>query len=190
MDEEDEIRVKSVSLPKNISFYLIIGALIVLLVCASVMINTAMSLNGDPRFIEYEGKKKNINNSDIIPCKKCYRHIRDGNILSIISGSFAIFFIVFLFCLYVAISCSTKNENKNSSKRKNNGKGINMIYICAFSLLTVVAIIISLIAEIFIIISIIQKTYSFFHDDTVSEVWTNSIIFIYYIFIIIFYFKQ
>lgn len=138
-------------------------------------------------------KRKNVNNSDIIPCKKCYRHIRDGNILSIISGSFAIFFIVFLFCLYVAISCATKNENKkkkNSEKKKKIGKGINMIYICTFSLLTVVAIIISLIAEIFIIISITQKTYSFFHDDTVSEIWTNSIIFICYILIIIFYFKQ
>lgn len=119
LKEEDEIRVKSISLPKNIFFYLIIGALIVLLVCASVMINTASSLNNDKRFIDYEGKNKISVDSDIIPYKKCYRHIRDGNILSMISGSFAIFFIVFLFCLYVTISCTTKMENK---KRKSDKK--------------------------------------------------------------------
>lgn len=68
---------------------------------------------------------------DIIPCKKCYRNIRNGNIFSYISGSFAIFFIVFIFCLYLAIACETRKENKKKSykrnKKKKKFKGLNMI---------------------------------------------------------------
>lgn len=49
MTDEDNIRVKSVSLPKNIFFYMIIGLLIILLSCASVILNSAIVLNGDQR---------------------------------------------------------------------------------------------------------------------------------------------
>ena len=130
----------------------------------------------------------------IVPCKSCYNRLMNGNKMAIVSGSFAIFFIVFIFFMYVFISCEQKKKlnkkrkknKKKKEKKKKIYKGLNMIHIIALTLLIIVALIITLVAEILIGIGLTVKQYHFTHCSSVLQIIMNSVDFICYILIILF----
>lgn len=214
LTNDDEVRLKSVSMPKNVFFYFIIGLVIILISCSSVLINAATTLMGDQRFKDLnrdnskssiqkvdcllESQENQSNETVIVPCKSCYNRLMNGNKMAIVSGSFAIFFIVFIFFMYVFISCEQKKKlnkkkkknKKKKEKKKKSYKGLNMIHIIVLTLLIIVALIITLVAEILIGIGLTVKQYHFTHSSSVLQIIMNSVDFICYILIILFYFKQ
>lgn len=206
--EEDVIRVKTISLPKNIFFYLSIFLLLLILACSIALITICAKLNFNKKFKDldkgHDHSKKAIlldkidysNDTVIVPDKSAYHRVRNGNNLGITSGCFGIFFVFFIFILWIILSIgqttrSRKYRNSRRGKKKEPKKyGLNMVHILVFALLTLISFIISLIAEIFIIIGIAKDTYVFVHHSSRDQLICNSLILVSYILVIIFYFKQ
>ena len=68
--------------------------------------------------------------------------------------------------------------------------GLNMCHIIAFVLFIFAAFLLSFLAQIFLVIAHNQETYPEFHSFMGTQLVMNSLMFIFYIFIIIFYFKM
>lgn len=235
--KSDKIRSKSISLPRNVFFYLEIIMLALLVCCASTLLSWSSTLKNDRRFVAYQGKnltndipnrrprfstdmhnnfncnqmksdlneffdlfKKNskilnllenqidyYNDSIIVPEPNKSKKIHKGCQLGETSGIFAIFFFVFI--IYMCIRVAREKKAKYQKFEKKNKVGLNMCHIIIFSLLTLLAFVLTLVAEIYISISIAQHTYKFIHDMVRTQLILNSIIFVCYILIILFYFK-
>lgn len=195
--EEDVIRVKTISLPKNVFFYLSILLLLLILACAITLIDYCAKLNVNHKFLDLNKDEVSIEgnrDSVIVPCKKCYHRVRTGNNLGISAGCFDIFFVFFIFILWIVLQCGPCKKNKKKNGKKKNVKtqkvGLNMVHILVFAVITLISFIISVIAEIFIIIGIATHCYKFVHDSSRTQLICNSIIIVSYILVIMFYFKQ
>lgn len=207
--KSDVIREKSISLPRNVFFYLTVIFLVLMGCCASTLLSWCSTLKKDYRFVAYQGNvtqgnnKKRPNNSNfldeniteidyyndtvIVPEFKKYKKIHKGCQLGETSGVFGLFFIVFI--IYMTIRIAREKKKKYQSKEKRRKVGLNMCHIIIFVLLTLLAFILTLVAEIYICISIAQKTYQFIHVSVRTQLILNSIMFVTYILIILFYFK-
>lgn len=99
LTNDDEVRLKSVSMPKNVFFYFIIGLVIILISCSSVLIHAATTLMGDQRFKDLNRDNSKSSNQKvdcllesqenqsyetvIVPCKSCYNRLMNGNKMAI-----------------------------------------------------------------------------------------------------------
>lgn len=219
VDKNDAIRKKSISLPRNIFFHLTILSLVLLGTCSLVLFSICASLKNNDRFAAYRGKilnetfnkedensivfnylllldeNNNINDTEIdynndtiiVPEISKSKKILKGCQFGETSGIFAWFFIVFIIYMTIRIARERRKRYQKSEKRRK--VGLNLCHIVLFILLTLLAFILTLVAEIYIGISIAQNTYNFIHSSVRSQLVLNSIVFVAYILIIIFYFK-
>lgn len=209
--EEDVIRSKSISLPKNIFYYLEIALLALLIVCSVMIICYSVSLKNDELFFRYEGRNEsdmffpilsksfdtnflnrvyNIdysNESVIIADPKKHKKALIGCQMAEVSGFFGIFF--FIFVIYMVIRVCRENTKKYQKRELKNEVGLNMCHIVLLFLFTILAVIITLVSEILLIIPVSMKTYAFVHNSIRTQLILNSIMFVSYFLIQIFHFK-
>lgn len=209
--KSDVIRTKSISLHKNVFFYLVVFMLLLLGYSSSYLLIWTSTLKSDEKFLEYGGINKtnkdsnnrkqinphlpynlydeiNYSNTSIIIAEpNKYRKIFKGCQFSETSGIFALFFFVFI--VYMCIRIAREKYEKYQKKGKEKKVGLNLCHIAVFFFLTLLAFILTLVTEIYISISIAQKTYTFILDMVRTQLLMNSILFICYILIAFFYFK-
>lgn len=207
--DEDVIRSKSISLPKNIFFYLEFLMLALLMCCSVVLFCYSISLEADERFHKYEGKNesdysffplfhsKNLllndndnhidysNDSFIIPNPKRHKIIKSNCQMSIVSSVFGA--VYFVLIVYMCIRISREDKRKYQKRELKNEAGLNCCHIAVLIGLTIVVIILALIAEILNIVTIALKTYDFIHDYVRTQLILNTIIFVSYFLIQYFY---
>lgn len=208
--QKDEIRTKSISLPKNAFFYLGIIVLIFMAVSSWLLFSWSTTLRKDHRFAQYKGHNKNNTNSKnkeqkyfhesifllensinynndtvIIPEPKKFKKILKGCQFGQASSIFATIFLIFLIYLRIRISREKKAKYQKYVNRKK--VGLNICHIFAFILFVLAAFILTLVAEIFIIISLTQKTYNFIKVMVRNQLIGNSLLFVWYLLFIIFY---
>lgn len=216
--KKDEIRTKSISLPKNIFFYLEILSFVLLAISSWLLFSWSVMLNGDQRFLMYGGKKnstdfENItsmffmqtkanfnetldnitnpidynNDTTIIPEIDKYHKTNKGCKYGLASSILANFFLVFF--IYMCIRVAREKYAKYKEYHKGKKVGLNICMIFLFILLTLVVFLLTIVAEIYIIISLAQETYKFIHTLVKNQLISNSLLFVSYVMIILFYFK-
>lgn len=205
---KDVIRTKSISLPRNVFFYLELFFLAVFICCSSVLLSWTSTLKKDRQFLLYGGinlteieengsqKRKHfhkeplnnriINDSSIVPNKKKYNKINKGCTFGTISATFGIFFFVFV--IYMCIRVAREKKKKYQEKKNRKKVGLNLCHILVLILLTLIGFITTFVAEIYIAIALAQNTYTFIKIYVRAQLITNSLILISYVFIIVFYF--
>lgn len=231
---EDVIREKSISLPKNVFFYLELIFLALLICCSSTLLSWSSTLKNDQRFRQYEGRNlsednnnnrpkisdifslslnikqistdfndfvtnpKNIikylentnyqNDTIIVPNKKKYDIIFKGCQLGETSGIFGVIF--FTFVIYMCIRVAREKKIKYQKEQNKKKVGLNMCHIIVFVFLTLLAFILTFVAEIYIGIAFAQHSYLFIHISLRTQIILNSLMFVSYATIVIFYFMM
>lgn len=204
--EDDIVRSKSITLPKNIFFYLEILMLALLICCSVTLFLYAISLQIDSRFHCYEGKndtfiffpisaknllqdeKENIdysNDSFIVPDKKKYKVVSVTNHFSIVSSVLGT--VYFIFIIYMWIRVCREDKKEYQTRNMKSEAGLNMCHIVVLIILTVIGVLISIVDGILTIVSLAMKTYDFIHYYMRTQLILNSILFVCYILIQYFY---
>lgn len=204
---KDVIRTKSISLPRNVYFYLVVFFLALQICCSAVLFSWTSTLKKDRQFLLYGGinltevndtdshkmnsyykqKTEIINDEDIVPDKTKYKKIHKGCSLCSSSAIFGIIF--FIFVIYMCIRVAREKKKKYQDKKKKKKVGLNLCHIVVLILLTLVSFVVTFVAEIFIIIAIVQNTYLFLKVYMRAQLIMNSFILISYVMIILFYFR-
>lgn len=195
-NNNDEIRVKSVSFHKNVFFYLLIFLTLIVIACSAVLIYSCATLKNSEKFNELNNNNDSLiqepidynNDTVIVPCKSCYKSIKLGCQMGIVSGEFSIFFIIFVIAMYIGMRIYQSDKCNKNGKRKR--KGFNIWHILTLAFLHLTAFVLCAIAEIFIILGLLHHTYFFIHKESRSQLIVNSILLTSIFLYLIFYFKK
>lgn len=224
--KKDDIRTKSISLAKNVFFYLEIIMLVLLAACSWGLFSWSTTLKNDKRFSAYKGENNNTksnneknllfyelnrinvefkeifnlltknnlylldekidykNDTIIVPENKKYNKIKKACKLSEVTSIFTTVFLIFLIYMCIRVAREKKKKYQQSKKA-----GLNICHFVLFIIIFLITFIIAFVSEIYIFIAISLKTYDFIHVMIRNQIINNSLLFVLYILIVLFYCK-
>ena len=138
--------------------------------------------------IKYLDNTNYKNDTIIVPNKKKYDIIFKGCQLGETSGIFGVIF--FTFVIYMCIRVAREKKIKYQKEQNKKKVGLNMCHIIVFVFLTLLAFILTFVAEIYIGIAFAQHSYLFIHISLRTQIILNSLMFVSYATIVIFYFMM